>query len=153
MSSTFTVERRATVAAPPGAVLDRVADLHRWPAWSPWEDLDPAMDRSYSGSEAGVGAVYEWDGNRRAGKGRMEVTESDDQHVTIDLRMERPWPASNTATFRVVPAGEGCEVTWTMSGPQNLAMRLMSIVRPMDKMVGPDFEKGLARLKADAEAS
>lgn len=148
---TFTVERRTRIDAPPPVVLERIADFRRWPAWSPWEAIDPDMRRTHSGAPAGVGSVYEWSGNRKAGAGRMEITEADAEHVAIDLRFDKPFKAHNTTTFAVCPVDGGSEVTWTMVGPMTFLTRVMGVFRSMDQMVGPDFEKGLAALKADAE--
>lgn len=150
-SDTFVVERSERIQAVPAAVRERIVDFRRWQAWSPWEDIDPNLQRSYSGAAAGVGAVYEWEGNRKAGKGRMEITSVDDEVVTIDLRFLKPFKSENTTIFRLQPDGGGTTVTWTMSGQQTLMTRIMGVFKSMDKMIGPDFEKGLGRLKADAE--
>jgi carbon monoxide dehydrogenase subunit G len=151
---TYEVERRQRVDAPPAAVFDRIADFHRWRAWSPWEDLDPNLGRTYSGPEAGVGATYEWEGNRKAGKGRMVITDVDtNKAVTIDLEFLKPFKSRNVTVFTLEPDGDATEVTWTMTGPKTFMTRLMGVFSSMDKMIGPDFEKGLQRLKTDAEAA
>lgn len=149
---TYTVERAQGIDAPPERVFERIADFHRWTAWSPWEDLDPNLRRSYSGAEAGPGAVYAWSGNRKAGQGRMEITGvSAPSRIDIDLVFEKPWKAHNTTVFAIEPSAEGSRVTWTMTGPKTLMTRVMGIFTSMDKLVGKDFEKGLTRLKAVAE--
>ena len=154
MADTFTVERRTHVEAPPAAVLERVVDFHRWAAWSPRERIDPSMRRSYAGADAGVGAVYEWEGNRKAGKGRMTITDvATPESVTIDLEFLKPFKSHNTSMFRLTPDGDATEVTWTMTGPKTFMTRVMGLFTSMDKMIGPDFEKGLQRLKADAETA
>ena len=150
-TDTFVVERRQLIAAPPAAIRERIVDFRRWQAWSPWEELDPQLQRSYSGAESGVGAVYEWRGNRKAGQGRMEITEDADDHVTIDLRFLKPFKSTSTTTFSFRAADRGTDTAWTMRGPKTLMTRVMGLFTSMDKMVGPDFEKGLAALKADAE--
>lgn len=149
----FVVERRATVAAPAQSVYDLLADFRRWQEWSPWEDVDPAMQRTFSGKDAGVGAIYEWSGNRKAGQGRMEITDADvPNQVVIDLQFVKPFKSSNTTTFELAETGGGTQVTWRMVGPKTLATKVMGVFRSMDKMIGPDFEKGLSRLGAAAKA-
>ena len=149
---TYTVERSETIDAPPQRVYEQIVDFHRWRGWSPWEDLDPDLRRTYSGADAGPGAVYAWSGNRKAGQGRMEITRaSEPSQIDIDLVFEKPWKARNSTVFAIRPSGEGSQVTWTMTGPKTLMTRVMGIFTSMDKLVGKDFEKGLGRLKAVAE--
>lgn len=150
-SDEYEVVRRATVAAPPQAVYDLIADFHRWPEWSPWEDLDPEMQRTFSGAESGVGAAYEWRGNRKAGEGRMEITEAErPSRVVVDLRFVKPFKSNNTTTFELEAVDGATAVTWRMVGPKSLATRVMGIFKSMDKMIGPDFEKGLRQLSTAA---
>jgi hypothetical protein len=144
---TFTVERSAEVGAPPERVHAVLADFHEWPKWSPWEDVDPDMERTFSGAESGVGAVYAWEGNRKAGSGRMEITGSDTPAaVDIHLTFIKPFKSENDVRFDVEPAGEGSRVRWSMTGPRTFMVKVMGIFKSMDKMVGPDFEKGLRQL-------
>jgi uncharacterized protein YndB with AHSA1/START domain len=152
--STYTVRRATTVQAPAGKVFEQIEDFRRWTAWSPWEDLDPDLRRTYSGADSGQGAVYEWSGNRKAGSGRMEITETRRPSVVVvDLRFIKPFKAHNTTTFSLEPQGDDATtVTWTMTGQRTLATKMMGIFSSMDKMIGPDFEKGLARLKGVVEA-
>ncbi|WP_344057314.1 SRPBCC family protein [Terrabacter lapilli] len=147
----FRISRETTIAAPPPRVHALLDDFHEWQAWSPWEGLDPALERTYTGPAAGVGAVYAWRGNRRAGQGRMEVIESEPQHVGVDLLFSAPMKAHNRVDFTLTPVDGGTHVVWSMTGPQNAVMRLMSKVWSMEKLVGPDLEKGLAQLKHTAE--
>lgn len=151
-SSTYTVRRQRHIAAPPAVVRERIVDLRRWVAWSPWEDLDPELDRTYGGPPAGTGAWYAWEGNRKAGEGRMEITDVDESNVAIDLRFVRPFRSQSVIVFTLAPDADGTVVTWTMTGANTVMLRLFGIFRSMDDMVGPDFERGLDRLKADAEA-
>jgi hypothetical protein len=138
-NDTYTVERSATIDAPPKRIYDQIIDFHKWSAWSPWEDLDPNLARTYSGAEAGPGAVYDWSGNRKAGKGRMSITEaSEPSRVRIDLVFEKPWKARNDTVF---------------TGTKSLVTSIMGLFKSMDSFLGPDFEKGLARLKTVAESS
>jgi uncharacterized protein YndB with AHSA1/START domain len=153
VSDTYTVQRATSIAAPPQRVYDLVSDFHEWRRWSPWEDVDPQLSRTYTGPPSGVGAGYSWSGNRQAGAGRMEIVEVQPPSlVRVDLEFTKPFRSRNTFSFVIEPFGSGSQVTWTMTGQQTLATRVMGLVRPMDKMIGPDFEKGLARLKAAAEA-
>jgi uncharacterized protein YndB with AHSA1/START domain len=149
---TYTVERSATIAAPAERVYEQIADFHRWTAWSPWEDVDPDMRREYSGAGSGVGAVYAWSGNRKAGAGRMTVVEATEPfRVRIDLAFDKPFKARNDTVFTITPDGNGSRVTWTMTGTRTFGVRLMSVVKSMDALLGPDFEKGLTRLRTAVE--
>jgi uncharacterized protein YndB with AHSA1/START domain len=153
-SDTYTVERSAVVQADPERVYEQIVDFHRWPAWSPWEDVDPDLRRTYAGPDEGVGSVYEWTGNRKAGAGRMEITHAArPSRVVVDLRFLKPFKSTSTTTFTLTPEGDGTRVTWTMTGSRTLALRVMGVFTSMDKLVGGDFEKGLARLRAVAEKS
>jgi len=147
----FTVERSASIAAPPQTVYDLLVDFHKWPQWSPWEELDPGMERTHSGAEAGVGAKYAWSGNRKAGQGDMTITDAQaPSKVQIALNFVKPFKSSNTTMFTLTPEAGGTKVLWSMIGPRPLMMRIFGFVFNMDKMVGKDFEKGLAKLQQAA---
>lgn len=148
---TFRIQRTISIAAPQDAVQTLIEDFHRWVDWSPWEKLDPALQRSYSGQPQGLGAIYEWSGNQKVGQGRMEIIESLPGKVLIQLDFFRPFKASNKAEFQLQAAGGGTQVSWAMYGPSPFISKLMSLVASMDKMVGKDFERGLAQLKVVAE--
>lgn len=158
MGSTFTVTRDTVIAAPAADVYALVVDLAKWTDWSPWEGLDPDLQRTYSSDTAGVGASYGWKGNRKVGQGSMTITDVEEAaKIVIDLRFLKPFKAENvtTITFAEVDGGTPeCKttVTWSMTGPLTLIGKIMGIFMSMDKMVGPDFEKGLAQLKALAES-
>jgi uncharacterized protein YndB with AHSA1/START domain len=148
----FSVERRLHMQAPPEKVFALVSDFHHWPAWSPWEKLDPSMTRTHSGAASGVGAVYAWKGNDDVGAGRMEITAAQvPGQVDIKLDFLRPFESSNTTRFTLTPKDGGTEFVWTMQGPMPYISKLMSVFVSMDKMIGPDFEAGLKNLKAAAE--
>ena len=148
----YTVARSTTIAAPPSRVYEEIVDFHNWTKWSPWEDLDPALKRDYSGAGSGAGAVYAWSGNRKAGQGRMAITDVDEpSRVRIDLLFEKPFKARSDTLFTIEPDGSGSQVTWTMTGKKTLVTKVMGIFKSMDSLVGPDFEKGLARLKTTTE--
>jgi carbon monoxide dehydrogenase subunit G len=149
---TFRVERSATIAAPAARIFPHLDDFHRWGAWSPWEKLDPALKRTFSGAESGAGAVYAWEGNSKVGQGRMEILESDaPSRLRIQLDFIKPFEAHNTTVFALAPEGDATRVTWVMDGRHNLVSKLMGVFMNMDRMVGNDFERGLANLKAVAE--
>jgi polyketide cyclase/dehydrase/lipid transport protein len=151
MGRPFTITRNATIAADGATIHDLVDDFHEWAKWSPWEDLDPALERTFTGPDRGVGAHYAWRGNRKAGEGSMEITGLAPDAVDIELRFLKPWNATNEVRLALTPSTTGTDVTWTMQGEHVGYMSLLSRVMPLDKMVGKDFEKGLARLKAVAE--
>lgn len=148
MTSTYTVERTRTINAPPARVYSLVVDFREWERWSPWEDVDPELRRSYSGPPTGPGTRYAWSGNRKAGAGSMEITEaSPDRRVVIDLQFDKPFKSRNTTTFELVPLGDDAtQVTWRMVGPRPLLLRLMGPLMNLEKLVGGDFDKGLDRL-------
>ena len=152
MPDSYTVIRTTTIKTPAESIYGRIANFHGWIAWSPWEGLDPDMQRTYSGPTSGPGSTYVWSGNRQAGEGRMEITDAaEPSRVTIALNFLKPFKSSSTTTFDLAPEGEATRVTWTMTGPMTLMTRVMGIFKSMDKMIGPDFEKGLAQLKKAAE--
>ncbi len=149
---TFRVERTTTIKAPPEKVFALIDDFHHWTTWSPYENKDPDMKRTHSGAASGKGAIYEWDGNKNVGKGRMEVTESSPpSRIVIKLDFLAPFEAHNTAEFTLQAQGDSTQVTWAMYGPANYVSKLMTVFFSMDKMVGDDFAIGLANLKAAAE--
>ena len=149
---TYTVTRSATIDAPPTRVYEEIADFHNWTHWSPWEDLDPALKRTFSGSESGKGAAYAWSGNRKAGEGRMEITEATEpSQVRIDLAFLKPFKAQSEVLFTIAPDATGSCVTWVIDGQKTLMTKVMGVFKSMDKMIGPDLDKGLARLKAATE--
>jgi hypothetical protein len=148
--STYRVERSASVGAPPEAVFAQVADFHRWDAWSPWAKLDPAMATRFEGS--GVGATYWWKGNKDVGEGQMTLTEVDPgRRVAIRLEFIEPFPSKANTEFLFAPTDGGTRVTWAMSGNLGFVEKAFSIFANMDRMIGADFEKGLASLKRAAE--
>lgn len=148
----YRVQRSASIKAPPEKVLALLSDFHQWPSWSPWEKLDPAMSRSYSGAASDVGAVYAWKGNDKVGSGRMEIVElARPTKLVIALDFVAPFQSHNRTEFVLVPQGDSTNVTWIMSGPANLMTKMMGLVTSMDTMIGKDFEAGLANLKAIAE--
>jgi hypothetical protein len=148
---TFRVERTVSINAPAEEIHAHISDFHGWNAWSPYENLDPAMKRTFSGAASGQGAVYEWNGNGKAGAGRMEITEATPSRVTIQLDFTRPFESHNIAEFTLDPQGESTNVTWAMHGPNHYLGKVMGVFFNMDKMVGEDFEAGLVNLKAIVE--
>ena len=148
----YRVERSAVIDAPPAQVLPHLADFHKWRAWSPWEELDPNLKRTFSGAESGKGAVYEWEGNKKAGSGRMEITDVTPNRVVIQLDFLTPFEAHNVTEIDLKERTPGVtEVVWAMHGPQPFMFKMMKVFMNMDEMVGKDFTKGLAQLKAVVE--
>lgn len=147
----YEVVRSTTIEASPARVHGLLDDFHEWRAWSPWEDLDPDLQRTYTGPDKGVGAHYAWRGNRKAGRGSMEITSSTPAQVGIRLSFLKPWKATNQITFELSPTGSGTGVVWRMTGEQQGVSGVLMRVLNMDKLVGRDFEKGLTRLKSVAE--
>jgi uncharacterized protein YndB with AHSA1/START domain len=148
----FSVRRAATVKAPPEKIFSLINDFHQWGTWSPWENKDPAMKRSYSGAQSGKGAIYAWDGNKNVGSGRMEILDaSQPSKIVIKLDFFKPFEAHNTAEFTMLPQGDGSNATtdinWQMHGPAPFMSKVMQVFMNVDRMVGKDFEIGLANLK------
>lgn len=148
----FYVQRSATVNAPPEKIFVYLNDFRNFSFWSPYEKLDPAMKRSYSGASNGKGAVYEWEGNKKAGKGRMEIIgAASASKVTINLDFVKPFEAHNIVDFTLQSTGDSTKVTWAMHGPNSYLAKLVHVFVDMDSMVGKDFEAGLANLKVIIE--
>ena len=149
---TFSVERRIVVNAPPERVFAQINDFHAWEAWSPWAKLDPAMQATYSGAAQGVGAVYDWRGNSDVGEGRMAIKSATaPSEVMIALDFHTPFESHNVTTFMLTPTESGTEVIWMMKGNAEYVTKLMTMFVSMDKMVGPDFSRGLEQLKTVVE--
>jgi len=150
---TLRVQRAAAVKAPPENVFPLINDFHQWAAWSPWEGKDPAMQRTFSGSPSGRGAVYAWDGNKNVGAGRMEILDaSSPSKIIIKLDFFKPFEGHNTAEFTMLPQGDATtNITWAMHGPAPFMSKVMQVFMNMDNMIGKDFEIGLANLKRLAE--
>jgi polyketide cyclase/dehydrase/lipid transport protein len=150
--SEFRVARTATIAAPAAAVFAQVNDFHNWRAWNPWAKLDPALTETYEGPPAGVGARYAWAGNNEVGQGRMTLTESRPSDlIRIKLEFLKPFRATNTAEFVFKPEGEHTVVTWSMTGENTFVAKAVHMIMDMDRMIGGNFEKGLADMKSAVE--
>lgn len=147
----FDISRSLFIDASPDRVSEFVTDFHKWRDWSPWEDVDPDLHRTYSEPASGVGATYAWEGNKKAGIGSMEITGVAPEQVDVRLRFLKPFKQDNEVIFELPPRDSGTEVTWRMRGRTTGMLGLMSRLWPMDKLVGKDFEKGLAQLKAVSE--
>jgi len=150
--SEFRVVRSLAISASPAVLFEQVNDLHRWQAWSPWAKLDPEMKVTYAGAEQGTGASYTWLGNKKVGEGKMVIEQSEpDSRIVIQLQFIKPFPATNTTEFSFKPEGNQTLVTWAMTGQKNFMMKFFGVLMNMDKMIGQDFEKGLAAMKTIAE--
>ena len=148
----FVVSRSAGIKAPAEAIFPLINDFKRWPEWSPYEKLDPAMKRTLSGAESGKGAVYAWEGNSKAGVGRMEISNSvPSSLVSLKLDFEKPFRANNSVDFSLTPLGDATTVTWAMRGARPFVAKLMGLFMNFDKLIGKDFEAGLANLKRATE--
>ena len=146
--NTFSIQRATIVKAPPERIFPLINDFHQWGTWSPYENKDPAMKRSYSGAASGQGAVYAWEGNKNVGSGRMEILDaSPPSKIVIKLDFFTPFEGHNTAEFTMLPQGDATNVTWLMHGPLPFMGKIMHVFINMDRMVGKDFEIGLANLK------
>ncbi|TCR68767.1 SRPBCC family protein [Bosea sp. BK604] len=149
---TFSLQRSLAMNAPPERVFPLINDFKNWARWSPWEKLDPNLRRNYDGAPAGVGSVYAWEGDKKVGQGRMEIVEAvPASKVALKLDFIKPFEAHNLVTFALEPAGSATNVTWTMAGPTPFIGKIFHVFVNMDRMVGGEFEKGLADMKAAAE--
>lgn len=152
-SPEYRVTRSGMINAPASVVFDQINDFHHWAVWSPWGKLDPGMKVSYAGPDAGVGAVHSWVGNSDVGEGKMTITESRPAElVGIRLEFIKPFASTTKTEFTLKPQGGGVLVTWSMSGEKGFIEKAVCLVQSMDKMIGPDFERGLAQLKTVAES-
>jgi uncharacterized protein YndB with AHSA1/START domain len=149
---TFVVQRSVIIKAPPARIFPFIENFHQWSQWSPYENKDPAMKRTFSGAAHGKGAVYAWDGNKNVGTGRMEITDtSTPSKITIKLDFIKPFEGHNTAEFSLAPVSDATKLTWTMRGPLPFMAKLMQIFMSMDHMIGKDFELGLENLRSISE--
>ena len=152
--ATFHIERSIIMAAPPENAFAQVNDFHAWPAWSPWEKLDPAMKKTFDGPPSGVGAKYAWTGNDQVGEGRMTIEKSEKpSQIVIKLEFLKPFAATNQTTFTFTPNAGGSHVTWAMDGENSFMAKAASLFMDMDKLIGGDFDKGLAAMKTAAESA
>ena len=150
--SDFRITRSATISAPAPVVFAQVNDLHKWEAWSPWAKLDPAARNSYEGPPAGTGAILRWAGNNKVGAGSMTITESrPNELIRFRLEFLKPFKATNTAEFTFKPEGKHITVTWSMFGKNNFMAKAIGLFMDCDKMVGGQFEQGLAQMKSVVE--
>ena len=149
----YQVTRSMRIQAPADAVFAQINNFHNWSAWSPWGKLDPAMKTTYSGPDSGTGAIYAWVGNKDVGEGRMTILESrPSEFVRIRLEFIQPFASVANTEFTVKPDGGGVTVNWAMDGENGFIEKAVCLVQNMDKMIGPDFERGLAQLKSVAES-
>jgi hypothetical protein len=147
----FSVQRAASIKAPPEKISAVLSDFRGWEAWSPWEKVDPKMKRTYSGEPSGKGAKYAWVGNGEVGEGSMTITEAQASRVALDLDFVKPFEGHNKVVFTLAPKGGATEVTWSMTGPSPYITKVIQVFCDMDGMIGKQFESGLSNLKAVAE--
>ena len=148
----YRVSRSAVISAPPEVVFAQVNDFHNWNAWSPWAKMDPDAKVSYEGAAAGPGAIFRWAGNREIGEGSMTITNSrPSDQIQIRLDFIKPFAGTGNAEFTFKPQGDQTLVTWTMAGKNNFIAKAVGLFIDCDKMIGDNFEKGLAAMKTVAE--
>ena len=147
----FRVQRSTSIKAPPEKISAVLSDFRAWDAWSPWEKVDPKMQRTYSGEPRGKGARYAWAGNSEVGEGSMTITEAQPSRVALDLDFVKPFEGHNKVVFTLAPKGDATEVTWDMQGPSPYITKVIQVFCDMDGMIGKQFEAGLADLKSLAE--
>jgi Polyketide cyclase / dehydrase and lipid transport len=152
--SRFRITRKATISASAPAVFAQVNDFHKWESWSPWEKIDPALKRTYEGAAAGTGAIYSWAGNNQVGEGRVTIIESRPSDlIRIKLEFMKPLAATHAAEFTFEPEGDQTAVTWSMAGENKFIAKGISLLMNMDKMIGGQFEQGLAQMRSVVEAT
>jgi len=151
--SEFRIARSITIAAPPATVFAQVNDLHKFQDWSPWAKLDPNAKTTFTGPATGVDSAFSWDGNNNVGAGIMtNIASQPNDLVRFRLDFLKPFAGTNTAEFTFKPEGNQTVVTWSMSGTNNFVGKAMSLIMNCDKLIGTQFEKGLADLKSVSEA-
>lgn len=153
MTDYIVVTRTLDINAPAARILGLITNFHDWIDWSPWEGIDPNLQRTYAGPDSGVGASYTWSGNKKAGAGTMAIEAADDAGVDIALTFTKPFKSKSRTTFTLAgeAAGDHTAVTWSVLTPKTFMLRIMSVFISLEKTVGPDLEKGLAQLKSVAE--
>ena len=150
----FRIARSTKISAPPPVVFVQVNDFRKWQAWNPWGKIDPAMKVSYAGAPASVGAAYGWSGNNEVGEGRMTIIESRPYElIRVKLEFLKPFAATNTAEFTFKPEANETMTTWSMFGEKNFMAKAIHLFISMEKMIGGQFEKGLADMKVAAETA
>jgi uncharacterized protein YndB with AHSA1/START domain len=147
----FSIARSTTIAAPPDRLFALINDVHAFNTWNPYALKDPSAKMNYEGPASGPGAAYAWSSDK-LGVGRAEIIEAAPARlVAMRLAFEKPMRSTNRVEFTLQPEGTATRVTWAMSGPMPYLSKLMTTFFSMEKMVDPDFEAGLANLKAAAE--
>lgn len=149
---TFRIQRRASITTPPDKVFALINDFHNWGKWSPWENMDPEMKRTHSGATAGKGAIYEWAGNKKVGRGRMEIIESSpSSRIMIQIDFIEPFERHNMTEITLKAERDSTNITWAMYGESPYIAKLMGLFFNIDNMIGKDFETGLSNMKSVAE--
>lgn len=148
MSEFDTFQRKIVIDAAPELIAAQLVDFRRWQGWSPWEGLDPDLNRTFTGPASGVGANYEWTGNRKAGAGQMKITEVSESVIRVALVFSKPFKSTSDVTFSLTPSDSGTEVVWTMKSPKSIGTKIFGLFMNMEKAIGGDLEKGLAGLKS-----
>jgi hypothetical protein len=152
--SDFSITRSGTINAPPSAVFPQVNDFHNWEKWSPWAQIDPGMKQTYEGASSGQGAIYTWTGNSQVGQGRMTISESrSNERIRIHLEFMKPFAGICPTEFTFTTQGNQTVVNWNMTGRHTFIPKAIGLFMSMDKMIGGQFETGLAQMKAVVESA
>lgn len=152
--SSFSIKRSVTIAAPAPAIFPRLNDLHQVHEWAPWKDKDPNCSYTFEGPPAGIGASQSWTGNNDVGAGKQTIIESRaNEVVRMKLEFYKPFEGLCESTLALAPDGSGTRVTWKMTGANNFIGKVFCLFMNQDKMIGNEFEKGLATLKRLTEAA
>lgn len=150
LPSAFKAERSVTINAPAEKIYPLVANTKEWKRWTVWNQRDPNMQVTYAGPESGVGAKWDWK-SKSEGNGGMEFTSAEpNKRLGYKLTMEGMTPSNGDVILAA--AGNGTKVTWTMAGDAGMNPMTRWFGYFMDRLVGPDFEAGLANLKKLAES-
>jgi len=150
--SDFRVQRTISMSAPASAVFEQVNDFHQWEAWSPWAKMDPNAKNTFEGPTSGTGSIFRWDGNGDVGAGSMTILESEpSDRVRIKLDFIRPFEGTNDVNFTLKPEGDQTAVTWSMAGKNNFMTKAIGLVMDCEKLVGDQYDQGLANLKEIVE--
>ena len=151
MTEYIVVERKLKIDSSTAQIQDLITDFHKWVDWSPWEQIDPNLQRTYSGPDSGVGTSYTWSGNRKAGAGNMTITSIEPNAIKLDLTFTKPFKSASKTNFDFQPDGSSTTVVWQVHTPKTFMLKIMSVFMKLNKTVGADLEKGLAQLKAAVE--
>ncbi len=155
LDNSYEVTRTKVMKAPIQVVYDNVSDYKNWPSWSPWLEKDTLTQLTYGEITSGKGASYSWKSdNKNVGEGSMETIDAT-SFESINQRMKSitPWESQSDIYWAFSPVDDGTEVTWGMKGTLGFGEKAYMVFKGgMDKMIGPDYEKGLSKLDSVLQA-